>query len=130
MRAFNSIYKTNENRGMIKMRFIALGLTFMIALVLIVAIILLVVGQILLDYAIDTVAFEWLSLNDYAYYLILLLRFMVIFVAFFIAISTIYYFGPAIHYNWKFFSFGSLFATLSSLLVSYGFSFYITNFGT
>lgn len=49
---------------------------------------------------------------------------------FFFAISFIYYFGPAVHYNWKFFSVGSFVATLGCLGVSYVFSYYITNFGT
>src|SRR5258706_61439 len=54
----------------------------------------------------------------------------VIDIVFFIAISCIYYFGPAVHYNWSFFSVGSTIATLSVLGISYGFSFYITNFGS
>jgi membrane protein len=58
------------------------------------------------------------------------LRFLAVFIAFFLAISSIYYFGPAIHYNWRFFSVGSWLATLLSLTVSYVFSFYVTNFGT
>ena len=49
---------------------------------------------------------------------------------FFIAISFIYYFGPAVHYNWNFFSIGSLLASIAIILVSYGFSIYITNFGS
>jgi membrane protein len=74
--------------------------------------------------------FEWINLDEFTVYILLLLRFLVIFIVFFIAISTIYYFGPAIHYNWRFFSIGSLIATFLCLGVSYGFSFYITNFGT
>ena len=61
---------------------------------------------------------------------IFFIRFLVIFIVFFFTISFIYYFGPAIHYNWKFFSIGSLVATLGCLAVSYGFSFYVTNFGS
>jgi membrane protein len=61
---------------------------------------------------------------------LLVLRFAVIFLVFFFAISSIYYFGPAVHYNWKFFSIGSWVATLGCLAVSYGFSYYVTNFGS
>ena len=49
---------------------------------------------------------------------------------FFIAISCVYYFGPAVHYNWSFFSIGSVVATLAALGISYGFSFYLTNFAS
>ncbi|MDV3310791.1 MAG: YihY/virulence factor BrkB family protein [Cyclobacteriaceae bacterium] len=131
MRAFNACYKTIENRSGLRMRLIATGLTVAMAFVLILAIILLVVGQIVLDYATGKLSgFEWINLSSYTVYLLLILRFVVIFIAFFIAIALIYYFGPAIHYNWRFFSAGSSIATILCLAVTYGFSFYITNFGT
>jgi membrane protein len=129
MRAFNACYKTVENRKGWKTRLIATGLTFNMTFVLFLAIILLVVGQFVLDYLLANFR-DFVNLDDFTVYLILLLRFIVIFIVFFLAISTIYYFGPAIHYNWRFFSIGSLIATLLCLGVSYGFSFYITNFGT
>ncbi|HEX7014165.1 MAG TPA: YihY/virulence factor BrkB family protein [Cyclobacteriaceae bacterium] len=131
MRAFNACYKTIENRSGLRMRLIATGLTVAMAFVLILAIILLVVGQIGLDYATGKLSgFEWINLSSYTVYLLLILRFVVIFIVFFIAIALIYYFGPAIHYNWRFFSAGSSVATILCLAVTYGFSFYITNFGT
>ena len=52
------------------------------------------------------------------------------FVVFFVAISFIYYFGPAVHYNWNFFSIGSMIATLGCLAISYGFSYYVSNFAS
>jgi membrane protein len=131
MRAFNACYKTVENRGGLKTRVIAFGLTFNMTFVLLMAIVLLIVGQFVLDYFMTHMReFNLVNFDDYTVYLILPLRFLVIFIVFFLAISTIYYFGPAIHYNWRFFTIGSLAATLLCLAVSYGFSFYITNFGT
>jgi membrane protein len=131
MRAFNACYRTIENRGGLKTRLIATALTINLAFVLFLAIILLVIGQLVLDYFTANLPdFPFLNLNHFTVQLIFVLRFLVIFVVFFLAISTLYYFGPAIHYNWKFFSIGSLVATLLSLAVSYGFSFYVTNFGT
>jgi membrane protein len=100
-------------------------------IVLFVAIFLLVVGQFILEAIMTNIPeFDWLNINYFTVILLFVVRFIVIFIAFFLAISFIYYFGPAIHYNWKFFSVGSLLATLLCLAVSYGFSFYITNFGT
>lgn len=131
MRAFNACYKTEEKRGVIKTRLIATGLTLNLALVLFLAVILLVVGQLVLNYVLAHLPeFRWLNLDDYTVQMILVLRFMVIFIVFFFAIATIYYFGPAVHYDWRFFSLGSILATLGTLAVSYGFSFYITNFGS
>jgi len=127
MKAFNSCYKTLEKRSFIKMRLVATGLTFMLAFVLILAVILLVVGNIALEYV---TSIEWINIEDYVIYLLFIVRFLVIFIVFFLAISFMYYFGPAVHYNWRFFSIGSLIATLLCILVSYGFSFYVSNFAT
>jgi membrane protein len=132
MNAFNACYKTNDRRGGFKMRLVATGLTINLALVLVLAVILLVVGQLVLNYLLsnlhDLKGLE--SIDKFTVYLLLALRFVVIFIVFFLAVSTIYYFGPAIHYNWRFFSIGSFLATILILAISYGFSYYITNFGT
>jgi membrane protein len=131
MRAFNSCYKTVENRNGWKTRLIATGLTFNMTFVLFLAILLLVVGQLVMEYFLNHVRdFDLINLDGFTVQLIFILRFVVIFIVFFLSVSTIYYFGPAIHYNWRFFSIGSLVATLLCLGVSYGFSYYITNFGT
>lgn len=131
MRAFNACYQTVERRSAIRMRITATGLTFMLAFVLIMAVALLIIGQLVIDYVAENLTeFSNLNFDQYTIYLFLGLRFLVIFIVFFIAISFIYYFGPAIHYNWSFFSIGSFLATLGSLGISYGFSYYITNFGT
>lgn len=131
MRAFNACYKTIENRSAFKTRLIATALTVNMAIVLFVTILLLVGGQLVIEYVLTNVeVYTSLNLSDWSVSLLFILRFIIIFITFFITISTIYYFGPAIHYNWRFFSVGSLIATLLSLAVSYGFSYYITNFGT
>lgn len=131
MRAFNACYQTVERRSGIRMRITATGLTFMLTVVLILAVVLLVVGQFAINYITDNLSeFSNMNFDKYTIYMIFGLRFLVIFIVFFLAISFIYYFGPAVHYNWSFFSIGSFLATLGSLGISYGFSFYITNFGT
>lgn len=127
IKAFNSCYKTNESRGFIKMRLIATALTFMLTFVLILATLLLVAGNI----AVDLIqSIEWLRQEEFTLFLLFLSRFFVIFIMFFLAISFIYYFGPSVHYNWRFFSIGSFIATFLCIAVSYGFSFYISNFAT
>ena len=131
MRAFNSCYRTIENRGGLKTRLIATGLTINMTFVLFLAIILLIVEQLILEAIMSNLpAFDWININSFTVILLFIVRFITIFIAFFLAISFTYYFGPAIHYNWRFFSVGSVLATFLCLAVSYGFSFYITNFGT
>ncbi|MBL7848661.1 MAG: YihY/virulence factor BrkB family protein [Cyclobacteriaceae bacterium] len=131
MRAFNACYQTVEKRSYFKMRLTAIGLTFLLALVLFSAVILLIGGEIALNRVTDELAgLSRVRLEGYSLFGLFALRFVVIFIVFFFAVSFIYYFGPAIHYNWKFFSIGSFLATLGCLAVSYGFSYYITNFGS
>jgi membrane protein len=131
MRAFNACYKTTDKRGGWKMRLVATLLTINMAVVLLLAVILLIVAEFVMDYiGVHMPDFQGLDLNNFTVYLILISRFLIIFIVFFLTIACIYYFGPAIHYNWKFFSIGSLIATLLCLAVSYGFSYYITNFAT
>jgi membrane protein len=127
MRAFNACYRTVERRSGLKTRLIATGLTINLAFVVFLAIVLLVVGQLVMNYLTQL---EWINISDFTVFLLFLVRFLVIFIVFFLAISTLYYFGPAIHYNWRFFSIGSLVATILTLAVSYGFSYYVTNYGT
>ncbi len=131
MRAFNACYRTVEKRHWLRMRVTAVGLTLMLAFVFLSAVVLLIIGQIVLNYVTTHLEdFSHLNLDDVTIYMLFALRFMVIFIVFFVAISCIYYFGPAVHYNWSFFSIGSFLATLAIIALSYGFSVYITNFGS
>ncbi|MCW5912092.1 MAG: YihY/virulence factor BrkB family protein [Cyclobacteriaceae bacterium] len=129
MRAFNACYRTVERRNILRMRLTATALTFMLALAILLAVVLLIGGQLALNY-ITSHLYEFSSFDLSSIHLLFILRFIVIFLVFFISISFIYYFGPAVHYNWRFFSVGSFLATLIILAISYGFSFYITNFGS
>ena len=131
MRAFNACYRTLESRGALKTRLIATALTLTMAVALFLAVVMLIVGQLTLEYILEHLPeYSWLDIDTFTIYLLFASRFLAIFIAFFLSISCIYYFGPAIHYNWRFFSMGSITATLLCLAVMYGFSFYITNFGT
>lgn len=125
MRAFNKCYRTVDKRSFLKTRLIATALTFTLAFELFFAIILLIVGQLFI-----TVLDDYIQIKDYVVHLIVVLRFIVVFIVFLTGISCIYYLAPAVHNRWRFFSFGSFIATLLSLCVSYGFSFYINNFAT
>jgi membrane protein len=126
MKAFNACYQTKELRGFLKTRMMAVFLTFCFAITLLVATLLLTLGETI----INLVYPERLLGTEMIIYMIYLLRILVVFAMFFIVIAVIYYFAPAIHDRWSFFSWGSLLASSLSVLVSFAFSAYITNFGT
>lgn len=126
MTAFNRIFKTREKRSFLKTRAMATFLTLVLAGMLLATVLLLVVGQFTL---------KWLYhqnsvLEDYQFYLLIFLRFLVMLVGFLVTISAIYYLAPSIHDRWKFISPGSVMAALLCLAVSFLFSAYINNFGT
>lgn len=125
MNAFNRIHQTIEKRPYYKLRGIATFLTLILAFVLALAIALLVVGQIFINWVYHQNAF----LEQSLFYLIIVLRFMIMFMFFLLAISSIYYLGPSIKQRWSFISPGSVLATFFCLAASFGFSAYISNFG-
>jgi membrane protein len=60
---------------------------------------------------------------------LILLRWILVVLLLFLAISFLYYFAPAKKTGFKFFSPGSIVATLLFILTSLGFSAYVNNFG-
>lgn len=126
MDAFNKSQHTTEKRSYLHIRFIAVVMVFVFAFVLLLAVTLLIVGGSVLDYLLS----RHLVVEDFVYYLILMLRYIVLFIFFFLAISFIYYLAPSVNRRWKFLSVGALLASLLVIFVSSGFSYYIQSFGT
>lgn len=126
--AFNSRYKMpHKQRSYLRTRLVATWLTVLLAIVVIASIVLLVIGEFVVIYLIDHAPID---VSDFTIYALLFTRFLVLFIVFWIAISSLYFFGPEVHSNWSFFSYGSFIATILSLGASYTFSFYIARFGT
>uniref|UniRef100_UPI00404760FC YihY/virulence factor BrkB family protein n=1 Tax=Roseivirga sp. TaxID=1964215 RepID=UPI00404760FC len=125
MGAFNACYKTIETRGFFSVRLTATGLIFILSISFISSIALLIVGQQLLtDSEIRSVVNDTISVD-----ILFILRFVFLYIIFQFAISSIYYFAPAIHERWHFLSVGSVFSTLAIIMASFGFSYYVNNFG-
>jgi membrane protein len=125
MGAFNACYKTIETRGFLSLRLTATGLIIILSVSFISSIALLIVGQQLLtDSEIRSIINDTISVD-----LLFILRFFVLYIIFQFAISSIYYFAPAIHEKWHFLSLGSVFSSLAIIIASFGFSYYVNNFG-
>jgi membrane protein len=62
-------------------------------------------------------------------YFLIFLKWILVILLLFMAISFLYYFAPARKTGFKFFSPGSTLATLLFILTSLGFSAYVNNFG-
>ncbi|MEM1138148.1 MAG: YihY/virulence factor BrkB family protein [Bacteroidota bacterium] len=123
---FNTIYHAPKKRTFFREKWLATLLTLYLALVLIIAIFLLIAGNVILK---ELVRRGFMDQN-FIYYLLETFRFIVVALMFFSGISMIYYYGPRIPVRWKFFSPGTGIATILSVFVSGAFSYYIDHFGT
>jgi membrane protein len=126
MRAFNRSSLIVEKRSWLKRRRIALMLTLVISISLLVAVTLLIAGEAMITFIrhqVDSHGHFWIYLIKFA-------RWVIVTGIFFVSISLLYRYGPANKQKWKFFSIGSVIATLLAILTSQGFSFYINNFSS
>ena len=73
---------------------------------------------------------EYNLFKDVEYYTIMLFKLLILFVSFYLAISSIFYFAPVIHNKWTFISSGSIISAIGCVAISLAFSYYINNFPT
>lgn len=119
---FEFSYHTKANRSIIRQYIIALGISILMALLLLITVIV----AVYLTYAID-------DLNDLGVMRergisAPLVKYTVFILLIYIAVATLYYFGTKEGRLAKFFSIGATFTTLLILVTTYFFGLYIENF--
>ncbi|TSJ40780.1 YihY/virulence factor BrkB family protein [Mucilaginibacter corticis] len=124
MQAFNDSSLILEKRSWLKRRGIAMLLTVTISLALIIAIAIMIAGESVINYLQSHIA----SKSHFWIYLLLLSRWIIIVIIFFVTISVLYRYGPSHKLKWPFLSPGSILATGLAILTSLGFTYYINHF--
>ena len=124
--AFNDSFHSIKKSSFIATRLRSLLLLFILTLLMITAIGLIVFSEIIINYL---VAHQYLY-NDFSIYAIRFGKFLILLLLFFLGISSLYYIGNTRHNKFKFISAGSTLATLLSILLSFGFAYYVNNFAT
>jgi membrane protein len=126
MRSFDMVYQDQETRGFLKIRVIAMLLTLLLIAVLFLAVILLIVGD-----AVMNVLGEWHILKD-AWLIVLLniTRYLVSFGSLMLTISIVYRLAPSHGRQNSFVNAGSIVASVLILASTYGFSFYLSRFSS
>ena len=124
MTQFNATFLFQEKREWWKKRLIAIVLVLILTVLTVSAVVLIsftkeIMG-LLIEMELINEAVNWFFVNTGRWIIVVLL--------FYIAISSLYYFGPAKRKKWKFFSAGSSTATILIIMSSLGFSYYITHF--
>ena len=123
IKSVNKAYNFKENRSFIKLSIISMLGILALALIIILALTMLVFGNVIGEYIKNTNQF---------YKIILILwnifRYAFIFIIMIFIFATIYRFAPAKKLTWKEVIPGSIFSTIGWIVISFGFSFYIDNF--
>jgi membrane protein len=124
MASFDKTYDHYKKRNAIQGRLEAFRITFLLIVLFIFSLTLIILGQDLL-----TLMLKALHINNALTKLLFnTLRYLIIILMFFFGISLIYYYGPATKKKYKFISTGATVATILSILVSIGFSYWVNNF--
>lgn len=122
--ASNLLYKT-ENKNYIYRRIKALFLTFFVFLLLIFILLFLTFGNLIIHFLSSYELIGEVIKNSYA--LIIILKFIISFFFIFFFIKILYTLAPDKNIKSYSVNRGSIFATLSILLVTSIFSYYVTN---
>ena len=121
--ALNRAYDIEEGRPWWKVRLVAVGLTFGVALFVVIALSLVLVGPTIAEKLGQTTGwgapFEWTWL---------ILQWPLVFVLVATGIGLIYYFGPDADQDWAWITPGAIAATILWLVVSLLFKIYVANF--
>lgn len=123
--AFNHSIHVDEKRTGFRQRLVSVILLFILFLLIVIAIALLIISGIILNYLsgltdiIGQLNFIMLQVGQW----------IILFALIFLVVSFLYWLGPAKKVRFRFFNPGAIFASLMIVLSSVAFSFYVNNFG-
>jgi membrane protein len=126
MRSFNKSLIYNTHRNALQTRWMAIKLTTLVLFIIIGSVILLVTQAGILR---DLMKF-WHIQNKNMRWVFRTLRWVVIIPLFYMTIALIYKYGPAVKERWSLWSPGTLLATILTILMTMGFSYWVNRFGT
>jgi membrane protein len=121
--ALNRAYDIEEGRPWWKVRLIAIGLTLGLALLVLIALSLVLVGPTVAEKLARTTG--WGATFEWAW---LILQWPLVFVLIAFGIGLTYYFGPDADQDWVWITPGAVAATILWLVISLLFKLYVANF--
>lgn len=124
MQGFEKSYaKTFKKRSNFRKRSIAIALTFLLGLLLFMSVVLVILGNSIINW-LDA----YVNFDSFVHMALSLLRWTVVILLFYTGIAMIYRYGAPTHRRFSFFSPGTTLAAILSVLSSLLFSFYVDNF--
>lgn len=124
MRGMEKNYSSFHKRNGFQKRMTALQLTFLVGSVLIGSVLFVVLGNLIFSFL-----FHRMKASLVTRITLLFFRWLVVILLFYTTFSTIYRYGSSTRRPIAFFNPGAIVATSLSILTSWGFSFYVDNFG-
>lgn len=123
--AFNATYYNIDTRNIVSIRLIAVFLVLILSVLIIVAISLMIVGNnLFINFFVNNPELDYGLLS----YAIIIMRWILTIMIFFLAVSFLYYLAPSKKSRFKFISPGSIFSTFLIIVSGLMFSWYINNF--
>ncbi len=116
---------TFKRRTGFEKRLISIQLTFYLAFILVASVVFVILGNTLLGFVFTYIDADWITRM-----FLFGFRWIAVILLFYAGFSTLYRYGTPLHRKTHFFSPGAALATVLSMLVSWGFSFYVDNFGS
>ena len=113
-----------RERNWIERRIVAIIMTLVLFFLMIFAIVMVIVGNVVLEYITERFDLEWVI-----QVLLFISKYVVVILVLYGGISFIYKFGPSLRRRSSFFSPGALLATIFSIISTVGFSYFIDNYG-
>ena len=123
MNALNAAYDVGEGRPAWRRYSLSIVYTFGLALMVVLAIGLMLIGPQLMGWIAERVGMGQMFVTLWAW-----LRLPVATVLLMLAVAIIYYFAPNVDHRFRFITPGSVVAVFVWLSASLGFSYYVTNF--
>ncbi|MFP3323999.1 YihY/virulence factor BrkB family protein [Planococcus sp. SIMBA_160] len=125
MEATNQAYDVEETRSFFVKKGLAIVLTLFMLIAVIVALVLPIFGGTIID-----IISEFLNLPEQTEIIFQVLRWVISIVVMSLVLAMLYKFAPNKHFPFKEVIIGAVIATVLWQLVSLGFSFYVSNFGS
>jgi len=124
LKAFDKSNHHFKRRGFFQKQLVSLKIVILISLLFLVAITLVILGE----RTIKNILLHYDLFNSYSYTVLVLLKYLLVFFAFFNTIALIYYYGPPVKKKYRYFSVGATFATLALILLSNLLKYYFSLF--
>ncbi|MEO6169265.1 MAG: YihY/virulence factor BrkB family protein, partial [Chitinophagales bacterium] len=125
MNSFDKALPTFRKRDFINNQLVAFKILLLLFLLLVVSITLFIGGEGIIQWIMHTMKAE----DSTTYFWFTAGRWVAVVTIIYFSIALIYYFGPATHKRWQFFSAGSTLAAILSIISSIIFSWLIDQFG-